>query len=130
MPRDQAVAGHTGVEGSGLIDSLLTRMPPTLRESFTSEQIAALRHAAWRSKFGKHPIDIRWTIPFLHKPFYLVLLAGPERRSAARRLAERSRFPFAKAGNLVFLAGLSATATIIGGIAFSSAFVWYLSAGF
>lgn len=129
MPRDQAVPGDSGLEGSGLIESLLARMPPAMQESFTAEQVAALRHAAWRSKFATHPVDIRWTIPFLNKPFYMVLLAGPERRSSARRQSERNRFPLARIGNLLFLAGLSTVGTIAGGIAFSAAFIWYLSLG-
>ena len=127
MPRDQAIVGESGIEGSGLIESLLARMPEGMRESFTPDQVAALRHAAWRSKFGTHPIDIRWSIPFLNKPFYLVVLAGPERRSLARRAAERSRFPMARIGNLLFLGSLATIGTILGGIAFSSAFIWYLS---
>jgi hypothetical protein len=52
-----------------------------------------------------HPVDIRLTVPLLFGKVYLTVVAGYERRSAARLRAERRLHPLLKMGNTVmFLA--------------------------
>ena len=53
---------------------------------------------------GSHPIDIRLSVPLLFGRVYITLLAGGERRSAARRRADSRLKPLFKIGNfLVFV---------------------------
>ena len=54
------------------------------------------------------PVNIRLTIPFVPRPFFLAVIAGPERRGAARRRLERARHPVATWGNLATLVAASA----------------------
>jgi len=127
MPRDTSISAGAEIAGSGVVQALLRRMAPAARDSFTPTQIAMLQEAAAKATYGSHPLDLRLTLPLLGKEFYLVLLGGPERRSDARRRAERLRYPTGKLANLLFLGGLAAASTVAGGIAFTSLFIWYLT---
>jgi len=67
---------------------------------------------------GSHPIDLRITIPFPFGRYYVTIVAGKERRSAARLQRERRKHPLVTAGNVAFLlllgsiTGLAALAAI------------------
>ena len=108
MPPDSGMTSNVLVAGNGLYDALLSRMPDEARASFNEAQLAALREAAADSNWASHPVDIRLSIPLLVKRLYVVFLCGEERRDTARRSAERRRFPLAKIGNLLFIAGIAA----------------------
>ncbi len=71
------------------LSRLLNRMPGSVVESFTDAQLEALRSAMVNPE--RHKLDIRLSIPIPFKRFYLVFLAGPERRSKARRLNDGFR---------------------------------------
>lgn len=58
-----------------------------------------------------HPINLRLSIPFLFKRYYVTLVAGEERRSPERRTAERQKHPVKTTGNTLFL---FAAGTILG----------------
>ncbi len=103
MPPDSAVSADVFFEENGLFEALVARLPDDAKGSFTEAQLAALRVATQRCKWGKHAIDIRLSIPLLVRRFYLVLICGQERRSQARRAEERRRRPLATIGNAVFL---------------------------
>lgn len=51
----------------------------------------------------RHPVDLRLTVPFVGCDLYLTMVAGPERRSTARRQLERRRHPLRTLGNAVFV---------------------------
>ncbi|HMR34281.1 MAG TPA: hypothetical protein PKA13_24720 [Geminicoccaceae bacterium] len=70
-----------------LVMGLLAQMPPETRASFDDAQVEALREAARGSQWGRHPLDVRLSLPLLARRYYLVILGGVERRSAARRRA-------------------------------------------
>ncbi len=50
-----------------------------------------------------HPIDIRLSVPLPFGRYYITLVAGPERRSAARRAEERQHRRLASIGNVLFV---------------------------
>lgn len=112
---------------SGLYRQLLANVPPQVRDSFTQEQRTALVDAARRCGWGRHQTDIRLSIPLLFRRYYLVLLAGEERRSAARRSEDRDVHPVMTGGNLLFLGAAVTLATILGSLIWTVGFVWYLS---
>lgn len=68
--------------------ALLSQIPPEVRATFTTAQIAALALAT-RTSAARHAIDYRVSVPLLfgHR-FYVVVLAGHERRGLARLAAE------------------------------------------
>ena len=109
------------------IQSLLARMPRTVLDTFTEDQLDALAQAADQCRWGQHPTDIRLSIPFLGKRFYVVFVAGEERRSTQRRAEERTLRPLATTGNLFFLTAFTAIGTIVGALLWTAMLVWYLS---
>ena len=54
-----------------------------------------------------HPIDIRISVPFLHRRFYCTLVAGQERREKLRRHQDRHAYPLVTAGNVMFSLGIT-----------------------
>ena len=52
-----------------------------------------------------YPVNIRLTIPFLPRSFFITIVAGPERRTPERRREERRRHPLATTGNLATFVG-------------------------
>jgi len=53
-----------------------------------------------RSTPSRYPIDIRVSVPFLPRPFFLTLIVGPEKRGAPRLIQESERHPLNSWGNL------------------------------
>ena len=49
---------------------------------------------------SRYPVNIRITIPFFPRPFFLTLIIGSERRRPDRRKEERKRHPLNTWGNL------------------------------
>ncbi len=102
MPLDTAGLERLARTEDGLFKAILSRMSEPERLTFGDDQIESLKHACAQIRWDKHPVDIRLSIPVLIARYYLVLLAGPDRRGAARRKDERARHPFWRWGNVVF----------------------------
>ena len=69
---------------------LFSRMSPGLAESFTDDQVSAIKTAFGAEHWVDHPIDLRFSLPLLR--WYLVVVAGPDRRARTRyRYGRRSR---------------------------------------
>ena len=60
-----------------------------------------------RSTPSRYPIDIRVSVPFLPRPFFLTLIVGPEKRGAARLIQESERHPLNSWGNLAIFVAFS-----------------------
>ena len=60
-----------------------------------------------RRIWDQHAVDIRLSLPLPFGHYYLTIVAGRERRSAARRASERSRRPLMTAANMVVLGSFS-----------------------
>ncbi len=52
---------------------------------------------------GGHPVNIRFSVPFFGRRFYLTVVAGQERRPAERLKADRAKHPLATRANVIFL---------------------------
>ena len=81
----------------------LESMPEEVASSFTELQLKAIEHALGDGRWDDHPVDVRLSIPVLWRQFYLVLLAGPERRSAERRNSESVRKPGRIVADMILL---------------------------
>lgn len=60
-----------------------------------------------------HPIDIRISLPFMHKRFYFTIVAGQERRRRDRRHEDRSAYPLMTAGNVMFTMGIATLTSLV-----------------
>ncbi len=87
---------------------LLTRLPAHVAESLSAGQQQAIHQALDKSNWGNHPVNIRLSIPFFGKRFYLTIVGGSERRTADRRAQERVRHPVYTAANILFVIGIGA----------------------
>lgn len=82
---------------------LFQQLPTEIAESFTNEQLQAIKQAFGNDKWRQHPVDIRSTISLAGLKFYLVILAGREKRSRDRLRQERERHPVWKPGNMAVI---------------------------
>ena len=73
----------------------------------------------------RHPVDIRFSLPFLGSWFYITVLSGPERRTDERRAEQRHHYPLRTAANVFFVLGAAAAfyALALVVLAFTSAIV-------
>ncbi len=91
---------------------VLRRLPPDVLQTFTTEQVSAIRNAASSARARRHPIDARFgmRLPLLGQ-CYLVLLIGKDMRSPKRRAADQQLRPADRISHAVLaILGLSAFA--------------------
>ncbi len=69
------------------------RVPADVAGTFTDDQLDAVKLAFGARTRGSHAVDIRLPIPLLVSRFYIVFLAGGERRPGKRRQLERALRP-------------------------------------
>ncbi len=85
----------------------LDRLPEWVMDTLSSEQKEAIHKAAQDSAWGQSPVNIRFTIPFFGRKFYITIVSGSEKRSADRRATERNRYPLRTIANVFFFIGLA-----------------------
>lgn len=67
------------------VKSLLERMPKSIQNSFTEEQLSHLKIAIGARQWGNHVIDYRGVIKIFRYRYYYVLLAGRNRRELSAK---------------------------------------------
>lgn len=82
---------------------LLAQMPSDDAASFTESQVAALDRALETATSNRQPVDIRISIPFLRRRYFIVVLAGSEQRSAERRKLDREKHKLWTPANVLAL---------------------------
>jgi hypothetical protein len=101
--------GNDPAGGDPFLEQFFARIPAKTAESFTGDQILAIKMAFGARDWGLHAIDLRFSVPLLH--YYVVMVAGPEKRSKLRRRKDRGFHPVATLGNslalILFLALLA-----------------------
>jgi hypothetical protein len=100
---------------------LLAALPREVREGLTEAQRAAIEEALSARHWGRHLINIRFSLPLPLARYYITVVADRERRSGARLSRERGHHPFRTAGNLLFLL---ITVVTLYGSAVVAALVW------
>lgn len=86
------------------IKRFLMAIPPEVAASFTDTQLAALKRAIGGG-WGSHPVEIRRSIPFFGRRYFIVLLGGVERRSKERIRAEHANRPLWTVANSLIIGG-------------------------
>ena len=104
MPLDTSVEQQISTDDNGLFRAVLSRIPENECMAFSGHQMEVLKAACKGLRWGEHAVDIRLSIPTFLSRYYLVLLAGEERRDNARRAEERRWHRFHKVGNYLFIA--------------------------
>lgn len=95
-----------------LVKHILEQLPPEQRYTFSDEQVDALHQSALALPKAKHAVNLRLSVPFPGKGFYLVFFAGEERRSRKRLMADREFQLLPKLA--VLLVVLTGCATVFG----------------
>ena len=83
-------------------ERLMSRMPPEIITSFSDDQLSALRQVMASRAWQRHPVDIRFSVPFT-KHLYVVLVMGLERRSRQRRTEEKKLNPIWTPANMAVI---------------------------
>lgn len=63
-----------------IVKRILEQIPAESRDSFTHDQLTALKLAFGARRWFRHPLDLRGSVRFWRWHFYYVILAGRERR--------------------------------------------------
>ena len=90
-----------GIRNDPFVKGMLKRLPTEQRSSFSEEQLLGLKVALGARTWGTHRIDLRWTMKLWKKSYYIVIIAGVNRRSPSRRQQKLARL-----GKAIFLATL------------------------
>ncbi|UUD66200.1 3-phosphoshikimate 1-carboxyvinyltransferase [Pseudomonas seleniipraecipitans] len=77
-------------EQDAFVKGLKERLPDDLRDSFSNEQLSALKVAFGARQWGRHPVDLRGTLKLWRWRYYFVLLAGRNQRDLSRAQQELS----------------------------------------
>ena len=85
---------------------LFDRMPEWVVDTLTNEQKEAIHAAATEPTWDRHPINIRLTIPYVGRYFYITVVGGTGNRSPERRADERHRYPLRTVANVFFFVGV------------------------
>ncbi len=108
-PGAKDAAALVPVGPDGFIARFLASVPADVAQTFSQAQLLAIKNYMIDNR-DRQAVDIRWTISLIWFRFFIVVLAGPERRSAERRAAERAARPILTWSNIlvivVFLAML------------------------
>lgn len=99
----------TDIKQDPVITKLLNKIPLSQRETFSDDQLVALKAALSGRSWGVHAVDIRWTLGFWRFTYYFVFLAGRNRRELSRREQEMARL-----AKLMFLIGFITLSTLLG----------------
>ena len=95
----QAAQAHRGT----IQDRLLGPMESWVANSFTEAQLLELERILAAPASSRLPIDLRLTVRFFRRRFFLTFLAGTERRSAERLKEERAKHRLWTLANVSFL---------------------------
>lgn len=98
--------------GNPSFEQILRKMSPAVVATLTPEQTTELQRVIRGMQSSKHAIDLRLLIPFPKRGFYLVILAGRERRSVERLRAENPRYLFSAAAGVLATFGLLIAVTV------------------
>jgi hypothetical protein len=105
-PPDQSIGS---IQNDPIVRRILEQLPRQSRDSFTDEQLLAMKTAFGARRWFKHPLDLRGSVKLWRWRFYYVILAGSEKRSLTPR--ERR---LARLSNLAVAAGLAGLTLVTG----------------
>jgi hypothetical protein len=81
---------------------LFTRLPEWVVDSLTSRQKIAIDSAVGTRSWSRPPINIRFSVPFLTRRYYIAVVSGEEKRTPKRLAEERDEYPLRTLANVFF----------------------------
>jgi hypothetical protein len=102
-------AKKSTIKADPFIKRILGRMSSENKDSFTENQLIAIKLALSGQKWEKHPLDIRGTLSFWRWSYYYVFIAGKETRALSRRQEQVTRTAYA-----FFILGFFVFSTLLG----------------
>ena len=102
-PGAKGAAALVTVGSEGFIARFLASVPADVAPTFSQAQLLAIKDFVIGDRGRRQAVDIRWTIPLIWFRFFIVVLAGPERRSAERMAAERAARPILTWSNVIVI---------------------------
>jgi hypothetical protein len=102
-------------------EQIFAQIDPEVANTFTVEQLEAIKRGLASRARKRHSLDIRVAVPIPGLRFYLVLIAGSERRSKVRLRSEKGLYPFWTPANILFLIGFLIILSVCSYTIFSSA---------
>ncbi|MEE8351918.1 MAG: hypothetical protein V3R37_07005 [Rhodospirillales bacterium] len=103
--KDNAVTADEAVGASGSI-GLFDRLPEWVVDTLSAEQKKAIHQAIGDSLWTASPVNIRFTVPFFGKKYYVTIVGGGERRGPERQIKDRNKYPLRTVANVFFFIGL------------------------
>ena len=82
-------------------------------DTLSTEQKEAIHNAAVDPTWQHPPINIRLSLPFFRRRYFLTIVGGEGKRSADRRTHERHRYPLRTVSNIFFILGIATIFYII-----------------
>lgn len=86
---------------------LFERLPAWVVDTLTAEQKEAIHKVIADPSWKRPPVNIRFTLPIIHKQFYITVVSGEEKRSSERRRRDRHHYPLRTAANVFFFVGIA-----------------------
>jgi hypothetical protein len=86
---------------------LFERLPAWVVDTLTAEQKEAIHKVIEDPSWKRPPVNIRFTVPIIHKRFYVTVVSGEEKRSVERRRHDRHSYPLRTAANVFFFIGIA-----------------------
>lgn len=75
----------TPIQSDPVITKLLDKLPADMRGSFSDDQLLALKLALGGRTKGAHALDLHFTLKWFRWQYYVVFLAGRNRRTLTAR---------------------------------------------
>jgi len=72
-----------------VLSRFLSKMPTHIAVTFSEEQLEEIKKQLGDRQWQRHPVDLRLSFPVLNRWFYVVILAGRERRRRERSTVEQ-----------------------------------------
>ena len=93
----------------------LTAAADDVVENPSQERIQRARSKTYARDWGRHPLNLRVSLPVLFGSWYVTLVAGKEKRCKERLIQERKNHPLETIPNLLFLlsVGIFTTALML-----------------
>lgn len=91
------------------VNGLIKRLPEEKRDSFSDDQLLALKVALSGKKWGRHTLDFRGVFGIWNWHYYYVIIGGREKRTLTRQEIRAAR-----AVQALFLLGFLLFATLLG----------------
>ncbi len=88
------------------VEEQVRRLPSDIGGDDRGASDIAQRNAPGGESWGRHPVNLRFSIPLPFGRYYVTLVAGKERRSTDRLASERRKHPLLTFGNVAVFFGL------------------------